>query len=97
VLTGNQAQAAAKLLFKNSGEINEIIELHEEYATITLFYFSALLILRSYLVLKKKFVGNIQYIFIALGLIGCYLIYTTGIHGGELVFKYGIGTKLLGK
>ena len=97
VLTGNQAQTAAKLLIKNSSEINELINLHEEYATITLFYFSALLILRSYLVIKKKFVGNVRYIFIALGLIGCYLIYTTGIHGGELVFKYGIGTKLLGK
>lgn len=97
VLTGNQAQAAAKLLFKNGNDLNELIELHEDYATLTLFYFSALLFLRTYLVIKKKFDGNIKFVFIFLGLIGFYLIYTTGIHGGDLVFKHGIGTQLFGK
>ena len=97
VLSGNQAQAAAKLLLTNGNDLNELIEIHEEYATITIWYFSALLILRTYLVIKKRFDGNLQYLFIVLGMIGCYLIYTTGIHGGDLVFKHGIGTQFFGK
>lgn len=104
VLTGNQAQTAAKLLFKNGNDLNDLIEVHEEYATITVWFFSAVLIFRTYLVVKKKFWesitavnGKLKYLFIVLGLIGCYLIYMTGIHGGDLVFKHGIGTQLFGK
>lgn len=97
VLSGNQAQGAARLLFKDTNELSQLIELHEDYATITLFYFSALLFLRIYFVIKNKMNGKLRYLFIILGLIGCYLIYTTGIHGGDLVFKFGIGTKLFGK
>ena len=51
---GNQAQTAAKLLFTNGSDLNKLIELHEDYATLTLFYFSAVLFLRTYLVIKKK-------------------------------------------
>ena len=97
VITGNQAQTAAKLLFTNGSDLNKLIELHEDYATLTLFYFSAVLFLRIYLVIKKKFDGNLKFVFIILGLIGFYLIYTTGIHGGDLVFKHGIGTQIFGK
>lgn len=97
VITGNQAQTAAKLLFTNGSDLNKLIELHEDYATLTLFYFSAVLFLRTYLVIKKKFDGNLKFVFIILGLIGFYLIYTTGIHGGDLVFKHGIGTQIFGK
>ena len=95
VLTGNQAQNAAKLLFdyKIVG-VSEAIEKHEEFATITLWYFTALFILRTYLLINKKFNSSWKYIFIGLGLIGCYLIYSTGYYGGELVFKYGIGIHL---
>jgi uncharacterized membrane protein len=95
VLTGNQAQAAAKLIFdgKMVG-ISEEIEKHEEFATITLWYFTALFLLRTYLLIKKKFNSRWKYIFIGLGLIGIYLIYSTGYYGGELVFKHGIGVHL---
>ncbi len=97
VLTGNQAQSLAKQLLKNNyGNFVSSINLHGEFATITLWYFSAILVLRTYLILKKKFDGKLKYIFIPLGALGCYLIYITGIYGGELVFKHGIGTKLLG-
>jgi uncharacterized membrane protein len=98
VLTGNQAHEAAKMILKEKNNLlNEMIEQHEQNATITLWYFLAILILRTYLIIKKKFENNWKYIFIPLGLAGCYLIYITGIHGGELVFKYGIGTQLFGK
>ncbi len=103
VLTGNQANAAVKLLAKNKSGLNDLIELHENYATATVWYFSALLIFRTYLLVKKKFWesitsnGKFKYLLIVLGLIGCYLIYMTGIYGGDLVFKHGIGTQLFGK
>ncbi len=97
VLSGNQAHVAAKLLLTNKRELSSMIELHEDYATVTIFYFSALLFLRLYFSFKKKLNGNLRYLFILLGLIGCYLIYITGIYGGDLVFKYGIGTQFFGK
>lgn len=105
VLTGNQAHAAAKLIANENADLfNRLIEEHEQYATITLWYFTAVLVLRTYLLVKKKFwesifseKSNWKYFFIALGLIGCYLIYITGIYGGNLVFRHGIGTQLFGK
>ena len=98
VLTGNQAHEAAKMILKEKNNLlNRMIEQHEQNATITLWYFFAILILRTYFISKKKFESNWKYIFIPIGLVGCYLIYITGIHGGELVFKYGIGTQLFGK
>jgi len=97
VLSGNQAQTAANTLIDKGSNLSELIEVHQEYATVTLFYFSALLFLRVYLVIKNRFKGNIRYLFLLFGLTGCYLIYETGIHGGDLVFKYGIGTQLFGK
>ena len=103
VLTGNQAYAAVKLLARNKTGLNDLIEIHENYATVTVWYFSALLIFRTYLLVKKKFWesitsnGKLRYLLIVIGLIGCYLIYMTGIHGGDLVFKHGIGTQLFGK
>ena len=98
VLTGNQAHEAAKTILKEKNNLlTGLIEQHEQNATITLWYFCGVLILRTYLILKKKFDNNWKYIFIPIGLAGCYLIYITGIHGGELVFKYGIGTQLFGK
>jgi len=97
VLSGNQAQTAANTLIDKGSNLSELIEVHQEYATVTLFYFSALLFLRVYLVIKNRFKGNIRYLFLLFGLTGCYLIYETGIHGGDLVFKYGLGTQLFGK
>jgi uncharacterized membrane protein len=98
VLTGNQAQNAAKLILnRKMMGISEAIKKHEEFATITIWYFTLLFILRTYLLIKKKYEGSWKYIFIGFGLIGCYLIYSTGYYGGELVFKHGIGVHLQGK
>jgi uncharacterized membrane protein len=94
-LTGNQAQTAVTSFTKENAQINSLIEQHENFATITLWYFFSLLILRTYLLIKKRFNGNVKYIFVILGLIGCFLIYMTGIRGGELVFKHGVGTEII--
>lgn len=94
VLTGNQAHEMIKQIQIDAAVYNEFIEQHELFATITLWYFLGVLIARTYFTIKKKFVNKLRYIFVFLGLIGSVLIYMTGSYGGELVFKYGIGTKL---
>lgn len=94
VLTGNQAYEIVKQRQTDAALYKDLIEQHELFATITLWYFFAVLFLRIYFLVKKEFVGKIQYLFIVLGLIGSLLIFLTGTYGGDLVFKYGIGTKL---
>jgi uncharacterized membrane protein len=94
VLTGNQAHQFVKQRQAESVFYNDIIDKHELYATITLWYFFTVLVLRVYLTVKKKFAGKTMYLFIVLGLIGSILIFLTGSYGGDLVFKYGIGIKI---
>jgi uncharacterized membrane protein len=97
VLSGNQAHT----LFSNSGEdasvFNHQIEVHQQYATYTLFYFAALLFLRIFLIVKKFFFGIRLWLFLLLALIGCFLIYLTSHFGGELVYRFGIGTDLINR
>ncbi|MBS3945987.1 MAG: DUF2231 domain-containing protein [Melioribacter sp.] len=94
VLTGNQAYEIVKQRQTDTLLYKDVISQHELFATITLWYFMSVMFLRIYFVVKKKFVGKNQYLFIVLGLIGSLLIFLTGSYGGELVFKYGIGTKI---
>lgn len=95
VLTGNQAKDIAHKLSKEGTSISfSAINRHEDYANITLWFFAALLVLRTMAVIKKKFTGLIKYSFIILALIGSFLVYETGEHGGTLVYKHGIGTDL---
>lgn len=98
VLTGNQAEEVWPK-WPDGSEI--VVETHELYATITLWYFVAVLLLRTFFVINveiknkfEKFKYSAKYVFIALALIGCYFIYQTGEHGGEMVYKYGIGVKV---
>jgi uncharacterized membrane protein len=95
VLSGHEAEEVAERWEEQGaiipfGEISE----HEEYATITLWYFAGLLVLRTFLVLRKKFNGMLRYLVVVLALAGLYFIYETAEHGGNLVYKYGVGTEL---
>jgi uncharacterized membrane protein len=95
VITGNQAADIASQ-WEDKGAIIPfgLISEHEEFATITLWYFTGLLVFRTVLVLKKKFEGKIRYLIIALAFFGAYLVYQTGDHGGKLVYDKGVGTEL---
>ncbi len=98
VLTGNQAEELAHHWQKAghifSKQALHAISVHDDSATLTLWYFVGLLVLRTYVVLKKKFTGGIKYVFVVLALFGAFLVYRTGELGGDLVYKYGIGTDL---
>jgi|NGEPerStandDraft_6_1074524.scaffolds.fasta_scaffold196707_2 uncharacterized membrane protein len=90
VITGNQAENAFEDWNKTT---SAILETHSTYANITLWYFTALLVIRTFLVLRKKFSNLFKYLFCLLGIIGTYFIYQTGEHGGEMVFQHGVGTQ----
>ena len=95
VLTGNQAEEVAEHWLDKGIGFGDVLEAHEEYAIFTLWYFFAILVARTYFVVKKKFVGTIKIVFAVLALVGTFLVFETGEHGGELVFKYGVGTEVI--
>ena len=95
VLTGNKAAELLQTQNLLVNEIKELTETHETWATITLWFYFFVLGLRTYLTVKKKFVGKLRYIFIILSVIGVIFIYKTGEYGGKLVFDHGAGTKIL--
>ncbi len=90
VLTGNQA-------FENYQHWDEassnIFNSHQFYANITTWFFVFLALLRTFLVVKKKFNGVIKYSFILFAAIGIFFIYKTAEYGGELINKFGVGTE----
>ena len=91
VLTGNQAHTAYKYWNESSSQLfNE----HQTFANFTVWYFVGLLVVRTYLVVKKNFSSFYKYIILAFAFFGCYLIYQTAEHGGNLIKKFGVGTEL---
>ena len=99
LLTGNQAYHYAEYLF-DTYDVKiplGLIDEHEEYAKITTFWFVGILIIRFFLNVKNKFKGWIQIVVLLLALAGTYFVYETGEHGGQLVYKHGVGTKVIEK
>jgi uncharacterized membrane protein len=96
VLTGNQADAAAELITgKGNSVILDAVSVHETYANISLWFFAGILLLKTYFLIKKKFTGWKKFFIVLLALIGSYFIFETGLKGGDLVFKYGVGTDII--
>jgi len=95
VLTGNQAHQVA-MVWEDKGAIMpfKAINEHSFWANLTVWYFVALLVLRTFFVIKKKYIGYFRLIFVVLSLAGLLLVYQTGNRGGKLVYKYGVGTEL---
>lgn len=92
VMTGDKALDLSKHLM-NPVQL-ETAETHETFATISAFYFAGLFFLKFFLLTKRKFEGVVKYIYLTMVFIGNIFIYLTGYYGGQLVFKYGIGTEL---
>jgi len=90
VLTGNQAFEAYQYWDEAS---SNIFNSHQYYANITTWFFVFLTLIRTFLVVKKKFHGVMKYLFIILSAIGILFIYKTAVYGGELINKFGVGTE----
>ncbi|MEW6653342.1 MAG: DUF2231 domain-containing protein [Bacteroidota bacterium] len=97
-LTGNQAYTVIKPELKSKqAAVEETIIKHEQFATITLWYFLLLLVLKIYLLIKKKHSQNWKVVFCILSLVGIYFVYKTALLGGKLVYDFGVGTQLFNK
>jgi len=81
VLSGNQA---FEVVENWNGEGKEIFSYHQLFANLTVWFFSALLIVRYILFIKKKLNRTIISVIFVLSLIGVYLVYQTGNYGGKL-------------
>lgn len=96
LLTGNSAEKEAmELIDKGIPVPKELVLDHRDYANITIWYFLALLVLRTYLAVKKKVNRHFRLLLLFLGLVGVYFVYYTGLYGAKLVYEYGVGTDLL--
>ncbi|MBZ0180789.1 MAG: DUF2231 domain-containing protein [Melioribacteraceae bacterium] len=96
VLSGNQAaELFRRENFLISPLIQNAIENHEFFATITLWFYILLLVSSFYLYIKHLLDNKKILLLLILSLIGCGLIYTTGSIGGELVYDHGVGVDLL--
>jgi len=91
VLTGNQAHTAYEYWSESS---SKLFDEHQTFANLTVWYFTGILVCRTYLVVKKKYSSFTKYFILALALFGCYLIYQTSEYGGNLIKKFGVGTEL---
>ncbi|MBN1300044.1 MAG: hypothetical protein JW995_02425 [Melioribacteraceae bacterium] len=96
VLTGNLAVQNVETLIENMKikEVNESLKQHESYATFTLWLYTVILIVKTYIVLKKKTKYIFRFALVFLAVLGLYLIYKTGDFGGKVVHEYGVGTKM---
>jgi uncharacterized membrane protein len=92
VFTGNLASEQ----FSNwTNESKALMIEHQSFATYLLWFVFLFSGFRIYLAIKKKFSGVVKYIFIILALIVIFLVYETGIRGGNLVKKFGVGTEMI--
>lgn len=81
VLSGNQAFEFVKN-WTDKGK--EIFNSHQMFANLTVWYFSALLVIRYFLFVKKKLNRTIISVIFVLSLLGGYFVYQTGNYGGKL-------------
>ena len=95
VLTGNQAFQSLAGKSWITQYHRYFIEQHEFYASLTMWFFFAILVFEIITFIKYKKEVRRQYIFIIFAIVGFYLIYQTASIGGILVYELGIGTELL--
>jgi uncharacterized membrane protein len=91
VFTGNEA--ASNFIFWTDESL-ALLNNHQTSATYLLWISAIVCGLRVYLVIKKKFVGWMRYLFIVFAIIILFIVFKTGTYGGDLVKKYGIGTDI---
>ncbi|MBI2416340.1 MAG: hypothetical protein HYV28_00215 [Ignavibacteriales bacterium] len=107
MLTGNQAAMIAEQWGASGVRIipaipTTLIEEHQQWGSITLFWFLGILILRIYYIIRVRikklgvrYENKAKYLFIILGFTGWFFIFKTGEYGGHLVYRNGIGTDLI--
>ena len=88
-LSGEAAEGVAEQI----PGIHDVLENHENLATLAVWVAVILTLGRTHLVLKKRFAGaaRVVYLALALGLGG--LVLWVGFTGGRMVYEYEAGTR----
>ena len=94
VITGNQSFQFLQTKLSLNQLHNSMIEQHEYFATLTIWYFFGILTFQIFNFLKRKNEVKKQYLFIIFAAIGLFLLFKTASKGGMLVYEFGIGTDL---
>lgn len=102
LITGDQAfQYFDKTYLNASIELKDLIHQHQNAASIAVWYFVFLTVARTIFFIQVFLKSNYQnfknkgrYLFSLLAIIGCIFLFTAANLGGELVFKFGVGTEL---
>lgn len=89
VLSGNQAFEFVK---NWNDETGKVFSEHQNFANLTVWYFSILLAIRYFLFVKKKLNRTIISIIFVLSLIGGYFVYQAGNYGGKIAEQILIDT-----
>ncbi|MCS7230114.1 MAG: DUF2231 domain-containing protein [Candidatus Kryptonium sp.] len=82
---------AAAENFEEVSQLKDLIESHETFAKLTGITFLIAMILKVVLIRTGKFNFKTNLIVFAISLIGLFFLIQTGIKGGELVYKHGVG------
>ena len=91
VLTGNQA--ATNFIYWNDDSL-ALLNDHQTSATYLLWFSAIVCGLRIFALIRKKFAGWREYVFIVFAIIILFIVFMTGSYGGDLVKKFGIGTDI---
>lgn len=74
-----------------AGAAGGIQEIHELFASLTLGTVILTLLVRLYLMIKKKEETSLRWVYFALYALSAIFVGITGFYGGTLVFSYMIG------
>ncbi|MFN3135085.1 MAG: DUF2231 domain-containing protein [Candidatus Kryptonium sp.] len=77
--------------FEKVSHLEELIETHETFGKLTGITFFIALILKVILMRTGKFSFKTNLIVFAISLVGMFFLIQTGLKGGELVYKHGVG------
>ncbi len=77
--------------FEKVSHLEELIESHETFAKLTGITFLIVLIVKVVLMRTGKFNIKTNLIAFLISLIGLFFLIQTGLKGGELVYKHGVG------
>ncbi|NPB07428.1 MAG: DUF2231 domain-containing protein [Aquificae bacterium] len=89
--TGHSAEELVEEVVEK-GPAYELLELHESIGNFLPFFFTFLVVLRSYIRVKDSV--KLRNLFLLLGAAGIILVVVQGRLGGKLVYEYGVGVKI---
>lgn len=88
--SGREASESVDL----SVEAQPVLAEHEDLAEYTLWFFGIYTAIRLALYFFVPYKRSVHAVMIVLALPGLYLLFETADHGGELVYKHGVGVRL---